>query len=129
MTVSNPKEIIRAKVNLETAQMDWCDMQRYFASGAALYVAADLDLVEVAFQMSENNAELVGQWMATDQFGKVTDEQARVWLETDAVLWTVVVSPWVLVQPVAEASLSPNSLPSTGESKVDSLREIHIKRE
>jgi hypothetical protein len=98
--MTNQQEVFRAKVNLETAQMDWRDMQRYFASGAALYVAADLDLVEVAFQMSENNAELVGQWMATDQFGKVTDEQARVWLETDAVLWTVVVSPWVLVQPV-----------------------------
>lgn len=100
MTASNPKEIIRAKVNLETAQMDWRDMQRYFASGAALYVAADLDLVEVAFQMSENNAELVGQWMATDQFGKVTDEQARVWTADDAMHWVVVVSPWVLVQPV-----------------------------
>ena len=100
MTANNPKEIIRAKVNLETAQMAWRDMQRYFASGAALFVSTDLDLVETAFQMSEDNAALIGQWMAAGQFGKVTDEQARVWLETDAVLWTVVVSPWVLVQPV-----------------------------
>lgn len=80
--------------------MPWRDMQRYFASGAALYVAPGLDLVEVAFQMSEDNATLIGQWMADGQFGKVSDEQARVWYEADAMLWAVVVSPWVLVQPV-----------------------------
>jgi hypothetical protein len=97
---ANHSVVFRAKVNLETAQMAWRDMQRYFASGAALFVAADLDLVEVAFQMSEDNAALVGQWMAAGQFGKVADEQARAWLESDALLWTVVVSPWVLVQPV-----------------------------
>jgi hypothetical protein len=37
--------------------------------------------------------------MATGKFGKVTDEQAAAWIETDALVWAVVVSPWVLVQP------------------------------
>lgn len=94
------QEVFRAKVNLETAQMPWRDMQRYFASGAALYVAPELDLVEVAFQMSQDNATQIGQWMVDGQFGKVSDDQARAWLEVDAILWAVVVSPWVLVQPV-----------------------------
>ena len=98
MTASS--EINRAKLNLETAQMTWREMQRYFASGAALYVSPDLDLVETAFQMSEDNAALIRVWMAAGQFGKVTDEQARVWAEADATHWVVVVSPWVLVQPV-----------------------------
>ncbi len=98
--MSSQQEIFRAKVNLETAQMPWREMQRYFASGAALYVAPGLDLVEVAFQMSEDNAALIGQWMGAGQLGKVTDEQARDWFEADAMLWAVVVSPWVLVQPV-----------------------------
>lgn len=100
MTESNLEEVNRAKLNLETAQMAWREMQRYFASGAALYVSPELDLVETAYQMSVDNAVLIGQWMAAGQFGKVTDEQAGVWWETDAQLWAVVVSPWVLVQPV-----------------------------
>jgi hypothetical protein len=100
MSELSKQEIFRAKVNLETAQMPWRDMQRYFAGGAALFVSAELDLVETAFQMSEDNAVLIGQWMSQGQFGKVTDEQARTWLDTDAMLWAVVVSPWVLVQPV-----------------------------
>ena len=101
MTASS--EINRAKLNLETAQMHWSEMQRYFASGAAIYVSPDLDLVETAFQMSEDNAELIREWMAAGQFGKVTDEQARGWAQGDAIHWVVVVSPWVLVQPVVSA--------------------------
>jgi hypothetical protein len=98
MSVIEQKEIYRAKVNLETSQMAWKDLQRYFASGVALYVADDLDLVEVAFQMSEDNATQIQQWMAAGKFGKVSDEQAGVWYAADALLWAVVVSPWVLVQ-------------------------------
>lgn len=98
MTANNQEEINRAKLNLETSQMAWKDLQRYFASGVALYVADDLDLVEVAFQMSEDNATQIQQWMAAGKFGKVTDEKAAAWYAADAVLWAVVVSPWVLVQ-------------------------------
>lgn len=101
MTASNLEEVNRAKLNLETAQMPWCEMQRYFASGAALFVSPDLDLVEAAYQMSVDNAALIRQWMAAGQFGKVTDEQAGVWSANDAVHWVVVVSPWVLIQPVS----------------------------
>ncbi len=100
MTIGNMEEVNRAKLNLETAQMTWREMQRYFASGAALYVAPELDLIETAYQMSMDNAHQVQQWMAAGQFGKVTDKQADLWFKADAQLWVVVVSPWVLVQPV-----------------------------
>ncbi|MGZ8256842.1 MAG: DUF2288 domain-containing protein [Gallionella sp.] len=96
----NLSEVQRAKLNLETAQMAWRDMQRYFASGVALYVAPELDLVEVGWRMSQDHASHIQDWMATQQFGKVRDEQAAAWYENDALLWTVVVSPWVLVQPL-----------------------------
>ena len=80
--------------------MAWRDMQRYFASGVALYVAPELDMVDVALQMSEDNIGQIQGWMGAGQFGKVSDEQAAEWIDTDAILWTVVVSPWVLVQPL-----------------------------
>lgn len=99
MASENLEEINRAKLNLETAQMAWRDMQRFFASGAALVVSEDLDLVEVAFQMSQDNAAQIRKWMAAGQFGKVSDEQAAAWYDADAMMWAVVVSPWVLVQP------------------------------
>ncbi len=100
MTTNNLEEINRAKLNLETAQMAWRDMQRYFASGIALYVAPELDLVEVGFQISIDNVGRIQTWMQAGQFGKVSDAQAAEWVDGDALLWTVVVSPWVLVQPL-----------------------------
>ena len=98
MTISNQQEIYRAKVNLETAQIAWKELQRFFASGAAIHVSDDLDLVEVAFQMSRDNAAQIQQWMVEGTLGNVTDEQAAAWFESDALVWAVVVSPWVLVQ-------------------------------
>ncbi|HEY8886968.1 MAG TPA: DUF2288 domain-containing protein [Gallionella sp.] len=100
MTATDQQEIVRAKVNKETSRIAWKDLQRQFASGVTLAVAEDLDLVEVAFQVSEDNAAQIRQWMAAGKFGKVSDEQAGVWFERDALLWAVVISPWVLVQPV-----------------------------
>jgi hypothetical protein len=99
MTISNQQEIYRAKFNMETARIAWKELQRFFARGAAIHVSEDLDLVEVAFQMSRDNSALIQQWMAAGKLGKVTDVQAAAWLETDALVWAVVVSPWVLVQP------------------------------
>ena len=98
MIEANKEEIYRAKVNLETAQIAWKELQRFFASGAAIHVSDGLDLVEVAFQISEDNAAQVQQWMLEGKVRKVTDDQAQAWYDTNALVWAVVVSPYVLVQ-------------------------------
>lgn len=98
--MSNPdqQEIYRAKINLETSKIAWKELQRFFAGGKALMVSTDMDLVEAAFQISEDNVAQIRQWMAAGQLTRVPDEQARQWVEADALVWAVVVSPWVLVQ-------------------------------
>lgn len=98
MSTNDKDAIYRAKMNLETSRIAWKELQRFFASGAAVSVAADLDLVEVAYQISEDNRAQVAQWMSAGQIGKVSDEQALAWYEADADVWAVVVSPYVLVQ-------------------------------
>lgn len=95
---NDPQEIFRAKVNLETSRIAWKELQRFFASGVAVGVDAELDLVEVAYQFSKDNKAQVERWLLTGKVGKVSDEQAATWLEADADMWAVVVSPWVLVQ-------------------------------
>lgn len=96
------QDIRRASVNLETAQIAWKELQRLFASGAVIAVSADLDLVEVAFQISEDNAAQVAQWMDAGQIARVTDQQALTWYGADAMVWAVVVRPYVLVQEVED---------------------------
>ncbi len=99
MTASNYQENVRAKVNQETAKIAWKELQRFFAASMAIQVSEELDLIEVAFQVSEDNATQIREWMEKGKFGKVSDEQAGAWFECDALLWVVVISPWVLVQP------------------------------
>jgi hypothetical protein len=100
MSTSKLQEVLRAKVNLETSRIAWKELQRFFASGAAIQVSANLDLVEVAFQISEDNKKQVSQWLSEGGINAVTDTQALAWYEADADVWAVVVSPYVLVQEV-----------------------------
>jgi hypothetical protein len=92
------QKILRTKVNLETSRIAWKELQRFFASGAAVAVSGELDLIEVAFQMHSDNKPQFESWLSCGSIGKVTDEQAAAWLAEDTELWAVVVSPWVLVQ-------------------------------
>ena len=94
----NSDALSKDKVNLETSKIAWQELQRFFASGAAVFVAAELDLVEVAYQFSIDNKDQVAEWLQNQQVCLVTDAQALAWLEADADVWAVVVKPWILVQ-------------------------------
>jgi hypothetical protein len=91
---------LNQKLNLETAQIRWHELQRYFASGNAIFVDASLDLIQVATQISEDNATQIKHWMETGLLDAVKDSQAMQWYGEDAVVWALVIKPWVLVQPL-----------------------------
>jgi hypothetical protein len=93
-------EFLRAEINSQTARMPWKELLRFFASGTVIFVSEELDLVDVGVQVSQDNKTAVEQWMEEKRVGRVSDEQAQAWLDADASLWTVVVKPWLLVQPV-----------------------------
>lgn len=92
------EELVRAKLNSETAKIAWSELQRFFAAGQALSVASDLDLIDVAFAFQQDNAERVKYWLQQELVSPVSDAQAADWFSQDSLLWTVVVKPWVLVQ-------------------------------
>jgi len=92
------EELLRSKLNSETAKIRWSELLRFFAAGQTLSVAADLDLIDVAFAFSQDNTKQVKGWMQQELVSPVTDAQARDWINQDILLWTVVVKPWVLVQ-------------------------------
>ncbi len=91
-------DVDKEKVNLETSQIPWPQLQRFFAAGLAVFVADDLDLVEVAYQFSKDNKPLVQQWMQNNTVTLVSDDQAKKWIDNNTVVWAVVVKPWILVQ-------------------------------
>ena len=92
------RELERAKIIGETAKIPWLELQRYFAAGKVIWIGAELDLVDVACALREDDLQRVGAWTEAQQLAPVSNEQARAWVEGDALLWSVVVKPWVLVQ-------------------------------
>ena len=92
------EELLRGKLNSETAKIRWSELQRFFAAGQVLFIVADLDLIDVAFAFSQDNTEQVKRWLQQELVSPVTDAQAREWFNQDSLLWSIVVKPWVLVQ-------------------------------
>ena len=93
-----PDDIVQAKINLETAQIPWQDLQRFFAGGKAISVSPSLDLTEVARVIARDQSAQLKQWMDASLVDNVTDKQAQIWYEQNAMVWAVVIKPWVLVQ-------------------------------
>jgi hypothetical protein len=98
MPTDSPRDELLAKLNLETSQINWRDLQTYFARGHVVRVSPQLDLLDVASELTADNKAQFEHWMSADQVGEVTPDQARRWYEQDAQLWAVVVAPWVMVQ-------------------------------
>lgn len=89
---------LQARLNLETAQISWQEVGRYFAAGRVIRVDASLDLIQVAAAVAEDDAGRVSGWLESTEIAPVSDAEAVAWQEADAVLWAVVVKPYVLVQ-------------------------------
>ncbi|MHB1099217.1 MAG: DUF2288 domain-containing protein [Burkholderiales bacterium] len=99
------REILKAKLNLDTSLISWHELQRHFAAGNVISVRTNLDLVEAALCIATNDSEKAGKWLSSGMIGKVSDEEARIWFDSKAELWAVVVKPWVLVQEPGASSL------------------------
>ncbi|SFM59061.1 DUF2288 domain-containing protein [Marinobacter pelagius] len=92
------RDDIKAKLNLETSRINWHELQTYYARGQVVRVAPELDLLEVAAELTADNKAQFEQWMQKGQVGDVSPDVARTWYDRNAELWAVVVAPWVLVQ-------------------------------
>ena len=95
---SEQKAVLLEKINQETAQIAWDELQVYFAAGRTFLVSDDLDLIEVAYAMQVDDYTLVQDWMKQGMLVKVSNDKASKWVEQKATLWAVVVKPWVLIQ-------------------------------
>lgn len=94
--------LLTAKLTAETAKIPWRELQRFFAQGRAIAIRDDTDLIAVGIAVSRDAADRVKAWVASGCVGPVSDEQARQWVRDDALVWALVVRPWVLVQPVRD---------------------------
>lgn len=91
-------EQITARLNTETARIEWKELERHFARGALITVSSELDLVQAGAHMIHDDKTIIDAWLESGELRNTTDEEARNWSSDDQVLWAVVIAPWVLVQ-------------------------------
>jgi hypothetical protein len=96
------RELERANIIGETAKIPWLELQRFFASGKVIWIANELDLVEVACALQQDDAGRVSDWTENLQLAAVSDDQARQWITDDSLLWAVAIKPWILVQELTD---------------------------
>lgn len=89
---------LKTRLNLETGRITWQELGFFFARGRVLQVATDLDLIEVASALANDEAQQVSTWLKTQQISVLSDLTAKAWAADDQRLWAVVVAPWVVVQ-------------------------------
>jgi len=88
---------LTARLNMETAQISWQELERHFARGELLTVSPELDLEQVGVKMIHDDGPVIDGWLKSGELRKATDDAAR-WNDGVLELWAVVVAPWVLVQ-------------------------------
>ena len=94
------REVLRAKLTLETAQLAWPELERHFARGDVVKIATGVDLVDAALLLAENNAAEAQIWLADGRIARAELSDAEDWHARQPMFWAVVVAPWVLVQEV-----------------------------
>lgn len=110
MTTSDKKitdvKLLRANINNETSQINWKELQRFFAGGWLIYISSDTNLLDVAVAFSLDNKEEVSKWLTSGEVAKVSVEQAKQWHAQDTAFWSTVVKPWVLIQPLDHSNMA-----------------------
>ena len=99
-------DVLRANINNETSQINWSELQRFFAGGWLIYVSSDTNLLDVAVAFSLDNKDEVSKWLTSGEVAKVSDTQAKQWHEDNATFWANVVKPWVLIQPLKQPDMT-----------------------
>lgn len=110
--MTTPSELLRAKLNLETARLTWSELERHFARGSVVKVAPEIDLLEAALQIAENNAVAVQQWLTEGRMTRADLPDAKDWHTRQPGFWAVVVAPWVLVQETTDTDKPDEKKPA-----------------
>ena len=93
-------EELRAMLNAQTGKLAWPELERHFARGVVIRVAPELDLVEAAAAVVEDNQGAVNQWMESAQLAHADEQNAKDWTLRQPHFWAVVAAPWVLIQEI-----------------------------
>lgn len=86
------------KLNGETAELSWKELEPHFARGVVVQINPELDLVQVAISFTRDDRKAIETLMSNGGVATATDDDAIGWSKQQPMFWAVVVAPWVLIQ-------------------------------
>ncbi len=92
------EDVTKESINLETAKIAWKNLEVYFSAGNVILVSPELDLIDVALVITNDDSQQLKAWTEQGLVDAVTAEQAKTFHETKATVWAVVIKPWILIQ-------------------------------
>lgn len=98
----NPDKTIKAQFAEQMAPISFQELQKFFAKGLLITVADELDLLDVAVTLHEDDTAKVQNWMDNGLIARAHDEHAKFWVDNRSMLMAVTVAPWVLVQTIEQ---------------------------
>jgi len=96
--MSQDHEELIAKLNQETAKLSWSELEPHFARGSVIRVKKSLDLIKVAAVISQDDKDNLQKWLDSGEVANASTEDAKAWVASESLFWSVVVAPFVLVQ-------------------------------
>ena len=97
-TQLTPREELVAKLNGETAIVEWQEIERFFAKGNLLLVEKGVDLINCAADMSMDNGEAIGKLINEEKIQAMPVDFVKANCQSETQFWTVVVAPYILAQ-------------------------------
>jgi len=89
------------KLDKYTGVVDWEYLKPHFDSGVLIYVDPCLLITEVGQALADDDKKKTQAWLKSGDIVKPSDLHVNWWLENPQEFTALVVSPFVLMQPVS----------------------------
>jgi len=101
---------VRERLAKESGAIKWSELVRHFARGVVIRVDAGMDLLDVATCFAEDDTDTLQLWLTENTVARASDDDARLWTETEPEFLCVVAAPWVLVQELGGGKSTPDTV-------------------
>lgn len=88
----------------DLAEVCWRELKIHLQRDAIITVSVDLDIIDVAVAVADDNKGVVGEWISDHKLGKPTEDQLKSWEKTpEKSFRMLIVQPFILIQDVLDA--------------------------
>lgn len=90
----------RDKLEKYTGEVTWKYLKSHYEAGALVYIDPSLSLTEVGEAFISDDSGRVKAWREKGDIITPSEPHAEYWEESEVVFHALVVSPFVLIQPL-----------------------------